>query len=331
MAAMALSLTCGCGARFELEDTLAGQTIVCPECQQSLKAPILLKPPVRTSNLALASMVLALVGAFTLVGTAVAVLLGLMALVDIRRNRDKLAGLGLALFGILAGIGLTALTAFALFGGEVFGFAGNLREVMLADQVDTTGALEIIDRTAGFAITRPSKKWGVVLTREIEDPFVQGFLHKDADLLLVQTARYVFLDVRSEPTNPRDLNALNSWQQRVLAEFGHNPEDPLEVMNPRGFPGRQPPAPNDPENAFRPKGFTNLSTNPFDVPGGEGRELRLDVKVAGKNWAFLIRLINNGSGRLYVVRAFAPSKKAFQSAFEEIAQALDSFRPLPTR
>lgn len=327
---MALSLTCACGARFELEDTLAGQTITCPECQQPLKAPILLKPSVRTSNLALASMVLALVGAFTLVGTAVAVLLGLMALVDIRRNRDKLAGVGMALFGILAGIGLTTLTAFALFGGEVFGFAGSFREAMLADQVDTTGALEIIDRTAGFAITRPSRKWGVVLTREIEDPFVRGLLHKDADLLLVQTARYVFLDVRSEQVNPRKLNAVDSLQQRVLAEFEAKPEDLLEDMNPRGFPDRRPAAQDDPENAFRPRGCTNLSTTPFAVPGGEGRELRLDVKVAGKNWAFLIRLINNGSGRLYVVRVFAPTKKAFKSAAGEITQILDSFRPLPT-
>ena len=33
---MPLSLTCDCGARFELEEALAGQSVSCPECQQVL-------------------------------------------------------------------------------------------------------------------------------------------------------------------------------------------------------------------------------------------------------------------------------------------------------
>ncbi len=76
-------LTCACGARFEVDDTLAGQDVFCPECQQPLKTPALDRPPQLTSGWALASVVLALVGAFTVVGTILAVLLGFYALLHI--------------------------------------------------------------------------------------------------------------------------------------------------------------------------------------------------------------------------------------------------------
>src|SRR5206468_896054 len=128
MAIMALSLVCSCGARFELEDTLAGQEVLCPECSQPLKAPSLSKPPLRTSILALASFNLAIIGAFTLVGTVVAVVLGIVALVQITRARDRLAGAGFALFGIVAGLGLTALTLFAVSAQEIFDIGGRIRQ-----------------------------------------------------------------------------------------------------------------------------------------------------------------------------------------------------------
>ena len=79
---MPLSLICDCGARFEVEDALAGQTVSCPECQQPLKAPAAQRPTLRTSAFALASFLLAVVGAFTVVGTIAAVILG-----DRRRRR----------------------------------------------------------------------------------------------------------------------------------------------------------------------------------------------------------------------------------------------------
>ncbi len=325
---MPLALTCTCGARFELEDILAGQTVTCPECQQPLKAPALQQAPLRTSNLALASVVLALVGAFTLVGTAVAALLGFMALVDIGRHRDRVAGVGLALFGIIAGLGLTALTGFALFGGEVFVFAGSIREAMLAEQVDTSGDREIIDRDAGFKITRPSKKWGVAVNKDIEDPFVQGLLHKDVDLLLVHTTRYVFVDVRREQANGRNLDAI---QKSVLAEFEPEPPDPLKAMNARPFRARGGPFAEDADAPFKPQGHTLPQVRNFALAddNGEAREVRVEVKCSGRTWSFLIHLMLTKTGKVYVVRAFAPSKKTFQAAEPDFKLALDSFRILP--
>src|SRR5262245_8864590 len=111
---MALSLTCACGARFELEDTLAGQEVACPECQQPLKAPTLRTVPLRTSDYALASFILALIGAFTLVGTLAAVVLGVLGLVNVSRHRERVTGAGFAIFGIVAGSFFTVLTVTAL-------------------------------------------------------------------------------------------------------------------------------------------------------------------------------------------------------------------------
>src|SRR6516164_3561812 len=104
---MALSLSCSCGARFEVDETFAGQVVGCPECHRSLKTPALVQGPLYTNGFAVASAVLALVGAFTIVLTAVAVMLGSVALVDIARNRGRSAGFGYALFGVLCGLVFT--------------------------------------------------------------------------------------------------------------------------------------------------------------------------------------------------------------------------------
>src|SRR5689334_4716884 len=87
---MSLSLSCGCGAQVELDETFAGQNVVCPECMQSICVPVVNRHPrVPTSGYALASMVLALVGMFTVVLSAVAILLGIAGLVSIARHRDR--------------------------------------------------------------------------------------------------------------------------------------------------------------------------------------------------------------------------------------------------
>ena len=117
---MSLSLTCSCGARFEVAETLAGQSIACPACQQSLKVPALGKVRLRTSGFALASVVLALIGMFTIVLTAVAVVLGFVGLISISRNRGQFTGAGYAVFGITVGLIFTGLTLFAVTREEIF-------------------------------------------------------------------------------------------------------------------------------------------------------------------------------------------------------------------
>src|SRR5712692_2396843 len=106
---MRLPQSCPCGARFEVEEkspSSAGQTVHCPQCQRPVRAGrpaevwglsraaqhggnrLKSVPRLRTSGFALASVILGVMLTFTVVGTVLAVILGLVALVHIARHRD---------------------------------------------------------------------------------------------------------------------------------------------------------------------------------------------------------------------------------------------------
>ena len=314
---MALSLTCDCGARFEVEDTLAGQEVSCPECQQPFKAPALQALPVRTSALALASAVLALAGAFTVVGTLAAVGLGVAGLVSIARHRERLAGSGFAIFGILAGGALTGLTLLALTASELFGLGGWLREKAMADQIDTSGPLEVVS-AKDFAITRPSEKWGQAAPGGLDDPILSP-LQKDRDLLLVQPARNAFVDVRVDRKNK--FRRFDQCREEVMQEFQNVPDNPLfdpdeEEAPPRRRPGRA--------SSVSVAASRQLPA----LDGAEGQEMVVDVHRAGQAWRFLVRFYNKPGGPLYIVRAYTQGR-SFRRAEDELRKALDSFRILP--
>jgi hypothetical protein len=307
-------LTCACGARFEVDDTLAGQEVLCPECQQPLKAPAAAGPPQVTSAWALASVIVALVGAFTVIGTLAAVVLGVVGLRHVARNRQRVTGAGFAAFGIVLGLVLTPLTLFALTSSEMFGLAGWLRERTASEQVDTSGPLEIVRAAKGFAITRPTEKWGQVAGNRSDDPVVSG-LQNNRDLLLMQVARYAFVDVRAQPRNPA-LN-LDEYQDEVLAELERQPAPNLFDDEDEGF-----------RRVVRAqlRGSRRLAAE----NGVEGRELTIDTRCAGQPWRFLIRLYRRGDGPVYVVRAYA-QRRRFDLVADELNRALDSFRVLPGR
>src|SRR4051794_647426 len=101
---MAISLTCSCGARLEIDDAFAGKVVPCPDCQRPLKTqadePHAEPRDVPVSGLAIASVILALVGGFTVVGSLVAIGLGYLALRQIARAPDKVGGVNLARAGM---------------------------------------------------------------------------------------------------------------------------------------------------------------------------------------------------------------------------------------
>jgi hypothetical protein len=315
---MALSLTCDCGARFEVEDTLAGQEVSCPECQQPLKAPALQALPVRTSALALASAVLALAGAFTVVGTLAAVALGGAALVSIARNRERLAGSGFAIFGIVAGAALTALMVLALSTSELFNPGGWLREKSMADQIDTGGPLEVVDAAKGFAITRPSEKWGQALATALDDPILAP-LQKDRDLLVVQPARNAFVDVRvAGDFRSKRLN-FDQCREEVMNEFKVS-DNPFFDPDDDGPPRRG--------SSRASQAQVESSRQLPALDGAEGEEMVVDVHRAGQAWRFLVRYYKKPNGPLYIVRAYT-QKRTFRRAEGELRKALDSFRLVP--
>jgi Domain of unknown function (DUF4129) len=149
---MSLSLSCACGAKFEVAETFAGQSVACPECQQPVRVPAATGARLQTSGYALASVVLALVGMFTIVLPALAVLLGLCGLVSIARHRGRIAGTSYAVFGIVLGLVFVPLMLFAVSREEIF---DQFREKINTGKADFSGPLEIVRAQEGYAITRP--------------------------------------------------------------------------------------------------------------------------------------------------------------------------------
>jgi hypothetical protein len=304
---MPLALTCPCGTRFTAEDALAGREVLCPDCQQPVRAPAAPAAPRRTSLLALASAVLALVGAFTLVGTAAAVLLGLLALVGIARNRERVAGAGLAAFGVVAGGLLTAATLFALTSADLFGMAGWLPN-MGGEGVDTGGPLEVVLAEKGFAITRPTARWGR-FAQGLRTNDVVGELQTDADLILVQAARHLYVDVTNE--DGANGQGLDHWQAEALAALNGG----------AGGPGRVAGLGLGPRATLR-------HTTPLPTERGvERRELELDVRCGVEHWTMLLRLHQTADGDVFVTRAYARQNR-FRQYEAELRKALDSFRVL---
>lgn len=299
---MSLTVSCPCGTRFEVEETFAGRSVGCPDCQRAVPVPSPRRGPLRTSGFAIASLVLALVGAFTLIGTAAAVILGVVALVRIARDRERLAGAGFALFGIVLGCAFTALTLLAYSTGELFGVGDQVRAQMMAGQVDHGGPLEVVRQPPGFKIVRPNEKWGVAR------PELQRELENDSNLMLVNTARDAYVDVSVDELHGRTLEAYRN----ELIET-HRNQPGAEAARAKGELRHV--------TEFKVRANRQLPTR----GGMEMGEVILDMRDTGQRLTFLIRVVRPvGSRRVFVVRAWA-MRRRFNLMEEELRKVLDSF------
>jgi hypothetical protein len=305
---MSLLLSCSCGARFEVEEAFAGQEVACPECRRPLRAPSPQCAPRRTSGLALASVILAVAGTFTILGTLLAVVLGLLALVSIARRHERLAGIGYAVFGIVWGAVFTGLAVFAYSRGELFGLNNVVRNATLSGQIRYDGPLEVVRRDEGFAITRPTEKWGIAeATPEPilwpDDPT------RGVAVTLVHLPTYSLVDVTYDDVGNQ---SLDQCQERVIGWFSNGPS------------GR----PNGREANLL--GFTHFQLRqsrklkPQD--GAEVAELLLDARLAGESRTYLVRLVKRGR-ELYIVRGWT-QRRRFPQMEAEIRRAVESFRLL---
>ncbi len=300
---MALSLRCPCGAEFEVEDTFAGQAVGCPDCGAALKAPPTRRRAARTSGYALASVVLALVGAFTLVGTVLATLLGVMGLVSVARHRGRVTGAGFAVFGILMGVTFTALTGFAVVNAEVF---DRVRETVNAHEADRGGPLEVVRKDEGYAITRPSRPWGVATPATAKEMQVGG------NLLLVNTGKDAYIEVVADDAGRQSLDQyresfLDTYRKDAAPGKARNLDDLMRFTQ------------------FKLRETKRLA--PKD--GVEATEVLFDVKLAGQNLAYRARLVKpKGGTEAYAVIAWAHRRRLAQLQ-DEVTRAMDSFRVLP--
>lgn len=300
---MTLSLTCACGARLEIDPKFAGKVVNCPDCNRPLSTTPSVPLPARTSLLALASFVLALVGAFTLAGTIVAVVLGALALGQIARAPEPLGGRRFALAGIAVGVVFTLLTFTALTATELLGLDGLLRTFEWAGKIDYQGELTVsIDERAGIdkikvaSIQRPSLSWGKAqYTREEHELLALVNVWDDAHILVLT----------KDLTRPESLEVCREeGQQRFL--------DSELVKTILGRSRGKSPGP------------TGTDRDRKQLPGTEIQEFYFDTRLAGIDRTFLIHVHREGS-KIMVV-AGGTRKNRFQRLQGQLRTALESFK-----
>jgi hypothetical protein len=304
---MPFSLTCACGARLEIDDKFAGQQISCPDCQRPLETPSADQPVRRTSGLALASIVLALVGAFTIVGTVAAIVVGILALVQMIGCTDRVAGRGYALAGILIGAFMTAGTLFAVTSIELFGLTSMMSEAYWQGKLDFSGPMEIVRTREGFAITRPSAKWGLLKQHGSDD-------HVRDDLLLVRPDEDAVVLCIAEPVQ-KDWGIEKC--REIAEEMLRKGREGLFTQKSRSFTNSQPP----PLKVDRPG----------PVNGVEMVEMLINKKVGSEDKSFLVRVHKKrGDDTMFVV--VAGTRRTLLTRIEpELREALNSFRILDAR
>lgn len=300
---MALPVTCACGAAFEVADTFAGQAVSCPECHAPARVPRPGGGPVRTSGYAVASVVLALVGAFTVILTVLAVVFGAAALVQIKRRGRSVVGVGYSVFGIVLGLVFTALSLFAYSRGELFGLDAQLREQMWRGEVRRGGPLEVVRADHGFAVTRPTQQWGVASPKMTEQ------VAPDYELLLANLRHDAYVGVRVAD----DLREqkLEDARETVLDGYRDTPERRANAFD------------------VRRTGFKLTASRRFAAADTQRIELAFESRVNGQLFSYVVHVVRESDGdRTYIVDGWMPARRATQVE-AEIRRALDSFRVLP--
>jgi hypothetical protein len=302
---MPVSLTCSCGVFLEVDDRFAGQTITCPDCGKPLQAPPLEPLPQRTSGLALASLIGSLVGAFTVVVPFVSALLGLAAVRQIARNRERLAGHNIALAGIVLGLAFGA--------GGLYVFRTGLidpdrliNRLPLAGKVETGGDLEIIRSREGYRITRPSDKWGIWHQQATED----NAAPVGEPLVLLNPGQDAY--VTCLVTRSGDGESLQQCKTKALDEFREpNFSGSADLM-------RNPPRLIERTSQPLPKG------NKI-----EGIELLLEKTHVGLNRTYLVRVIKSEVSPDVFLLVASARKSRFPRLEAELRAILDTFQVSP--
>lgn len=304
---MTLAINCTCGAHLELDDRFAGQTIQCPDCKKPLQAPSLTSPTLRTSGLALASLILALVGAFTVVGTIVAVVLGVLALRQIRRSPEVLTGRRFALAGMGAGALLTALSLFVYIKTDFFGLDRFLRGQLWAGKLDYPESLEVA--AGGIILKRPNNRWGHYRPRETQDDIGQPTRPESILLVNISDDAHAigFSFPKGQlPDNPED------YRKAAISRFLRS--DLVRLLTPKRS------AEFLPEHSYR-------DLKEFLIEKGTKEELVLDVRLGRHDRTFLMWYFPNGD-EVFVVAAGARKNRfgAMRGQFEEIVVSFKESR-----
>jgi hypothetical protein len=309
---MPLLLTCDCGARFEVDDHLAGREVSCPECHQAVKAASR-KPVPRLDWLALFSVALALLGAFTLVGTLAAAAAGAASLARIRRKPDALSGVGYAVTGIGLGLGLSLATLVLYQLGDRLPVGAWVRKLRLTGQLDAAGAAHVGSRDGACLLPRLPEGWGVLARGGSGDPAVDD-LQQKAEFVLANPALRAYADLERDAEYQDHLILYADQLRRGLSA------------------GRKPLlGDDDEENPLRVGALAPTDVWAGKLPQADGMdrfEWTFDLPRGGVTWRFLVRMYRKPRVKgmrpspIYVFRVYAPRDR-FQAAERELRAIAD--------
>jgi hypothetical protein len=305
-----ISITCACKSRLEVDEKFAGQTITCPDCQKPLSIPEPEMITVRTSGFALTSLILAIVGAFTILATVAAVVFGLLALWHIRRYPRRITGERYAVAGIVLGGVFTLMSIFLYAAPHLMGIDFLLRKSQWLGRLHYPPELEINRSREGYTIKRPSTTWGVL--RDEQKYATDQFQH----LLMVQPAKSAFVFCLVEEVGP-----TRDWIR--FKEIALNRLKAMELDNGRIQFDLERVDINYPD-------FKTIKN--ADNGFLQAQEMVVVKKYRGKEKTYLVRLILNDAPidaqnrkLLYIVAAGTDTAQ-FEEMQEEFRQALESYR-----
>jgi hypothetical protein len=308
---MSISVTCQCGARLEIDEKFLGKEVPCPDCQRPLPTKVPPTPPPldlpdyrRTSGLAVLSLTLALVGAFTIVGTIAAVVVGLLAIKEIAGKSSKLEGLNFARAGIILGAIFTVITLAALISPTVFGLDAFLRQVALAGRVSYPSG-DIIESTHGLnrdniVLTRPSRFWGAYLPPNA----LTNNLESD-DLIIMNIVEDAYIACQTVNFDGAPENEEEKLK-KILERFYKS-----ELVNLLGRLGGN------------PLGQEATIVDNKLTEGDAKREVTLDMRLGGINRRFLLQFPANERNSLTLLVG-AARRSRFERFREDFRKTFDS-------
>jgi hypothetical protein len=270
---MPIAVTCQCGSKLEIDEKFLGKQILCPDCQRPLPTQAPATPPPlelpdhrRVSGLALLSLNLALVGAFTIVGTVAAIVVGVFALKHIADKPTKMEGVNYARAGIGLGAIFTFLTLAMLITPTVFGLDSFLREMAFAGRVEYPIGATVESKHAirvNVMLTRPSNRWAVYLS-----PIVPTNNFDTTDLIMVNVGEDAFIAYQNVNFDG-GVDDAEEKIKRVLDKFYRS-----ELVH---LIGRLNGRPLDHEGEI-------VAKKVVDTPKGKAQEIILDLRLGGWFW-----------------------------------------------
>jgi hypothetical protein len=309
---MTLSLKCTCGVRLDVPENFAGQQITCPDCQHPVAVPRNDPALIRTSGLALTALTLALVGAFTVVGTVLAVVLGVAALIHIRRQPEAVTGQRYAIVAILLGFVLTAATVAAYTSADRLGWRNLFGRAQWAGKLDYDGPKTIKRATERYSIDRPNERWGV-LKKSLHTPGGQDNPDDrvNDDLLLVNVEEDAHIVVFAPVPNDDTLEEfLKSAAQKKLRD-----DDPFKLFGPNKTTAG---AKLDVLSTRRPPPVGPLTF----------MEMVVDKSMNGQERRYLVRVVQKENDNMIYLIIAGARRRNFERVEPQLRQALDSLKVL---